>query len=121
MLTDAPYTLYETVFRTGSSVICNPPVVDTDEDYMFLTEDVDKFKEHLVKNGWDVCGAEEYPTNEDSYNWVALRKGKLNYLLTSDDEYYDKFREATHLATKLNLLQKEQRVALFHYVIEGEI
>lgn len=119
MLLDAPYDKYESVFRTGSSVICNPPVTDTDEDYMFYTEDMERFAIHLLTNGWETCGKDYEGHNAGLFR--ALRKGKLNYLLTDSQDYYDKFEEATKVATKLNLLQKEQRIALFNYIINGEL
>ena len=119
MLLDAPYDKYESVFKTGSSVICSPPVTNTDEDYMFYTEDMNKFTAHLLVNDWKPCG-EDYE-GADTGLFRALRKGKLNYIITDSQSYYDKFYEATKLATKLNLLQKEQRIALFSYIINGEI
>lgn len=113
MLVDAPFNLFESAFQTGSSVICNPPVTDTDIDFMFYTRDMVKFEAHLLKAGWKDCG--EYDANKEQ--WIALRKDNLNYILTNDNTFYEKFEEATTLATQLNLLQKQQRITLFAYVL----
>jgi len=117
MLVDAPFNLFESAFQTGSSVICNPPVTNTDIDFMFYTRDMAKFEAHLLKQGWKECG--EYDVNTES--WKAYRKDNLNYLLTDDNCYYEKFETATKLATKLNLLDKQQRITLFNFITEGEL
>lgn len=117
MLVDAPFNLFESAFQTGSSVICNPPVTNTDIDFMFYTRDMAKFEAHLLKQGWKRGGS----GFETESNWIALRKDNLNYLLTDDNAYYEKFETATKLATKLNLLDKQQRITLFHFITEGEL
>lgn len=121
MYQDVPYALYESAFKTGSSVICNPPVTNTDEDVMFFTEDYSGLVVHLLINGWEACNSKEYEGQDGDYNWSAYRKGNLNYLITDNQDYYDKFELATNLATKLNLLEKSQRITLFTYIIKGTI
>lgn len=118
MLKDIPVSLYSEYFATGSNVICNPPVTDTDLDFMIFTDEYDAFVEYLTNNKWEFCGGEEY--NYKDNNWCALRKGNLNYLITQDINHYTKFKEATELATKMNLLIKDQRVILFNYIMNGE-
>lgn len=117
---DAPYELYESAFCTGSSVICNPPVTNTDIDIMFFTKDMTKFGSYLMKNDWKMDGSYGFEGN-----FISLKKkindNLYNYLLTSDIDYYDSFQEATVLATKLNLLEKDKRITLFNYVMNGEV
>lgn len=107
-----PEDFYTSFFYTGSSVICNPPVLDTDIDIMFLTEDSKTFEMELKEASWQACGLEEYEETEDSC-WKAYRKDKLNYLFTDNKEYYDQFQAATLDAKEKNLLRKEDRIALF--------
>jgi len=107
-----PEEFYTSFFYTGSSIICDPPVLDTDLDIMFLTEDSKTFEMELKEAGWQSCGLEEYEETEDSC-WKAYRKGKLNYLFTDNKEYYDQFQAATLDAKEKNLLKKEDRIALF--------
>ena len=104
-----PSYLYTASFPTGSSYICNPPVLDTDIDQMFLVDDLEKVSKILEKLGWKRCGKEEYNVDK----WVAYRKDNLNALLTDNLDYFNKFLQATEEAKKLNLLDKKDRIALF--------
>ena len=104
-----PSYLYTASFPTGSSYICNPPVLDTDIDQMFLVDDLEKVSKILEKLGWKCCGKEEYQTDK----WVAYRKDNLNALLTDNLDHFNKFLQATEEAKKLNLLDKKDRIALF--------
>lgn len=115
-----PNHLYDDYFKTGSSVICNPPVTNTDIDYVIFTSNYDELKEYLSGTFWDLCGDEEYGEQKGS-PFSAYRKDNLNYIITDCPSHYDKMLEATKLATKLNLLEKQQRIDLFHYIVEGEI
>ena len=104
-----PSYLYTASFPTGSSYICNPPVLDTDIDQMFLVYDLEKVSKILEKLGWKRCGKEEYNVDK----WVAYRKDNLNALLTDNLDHFNKFLQATEEAKKLNLLDKKDRIALF--------
>ena len=104
-----PSYLYTASFPTGSSYICNPPVLDTDIDHMFLVDDLEKVSQVLEKLGWKRCGNEEYQIGK----WVAYRKDNLNALLTDNLDHFNKFLQATEEAKKLNLLDKKDRIALF--------
>jgi len=104
-----PSYLYTASFPTGSSYICNPPVLDTDIDQMFLVDDLEKVSKILEKLGWKRCGKEEYQIDK----WVAYRKDNLNALLTDNLDHFNKFLQATEEAKKLNLLDKKDRIALF--------
>ena len=104
-----PSYLYTASFPTGSSYICNPPVLDTDIDQMFLVDDLEKVSQVLEKLGWKRCGKEEYNVDK----WVAYRKDNLNALLTDNLDHFNKFLQATEEAKKLNLLDKKDRIALF--------
>ena len=104
-----PSYLYTASFPTGSSYICNPPVLDTDIDQMFLVDDLEKVSKILEKLGWKRCGNEEYKIDK----WIAYRKDNLNALLTNNLDHFNKFLQATEEAKKLNLLDKKDRIALF--------
>jgi len=104
-----PSYLYMISFPTGSSYICNPPVLDTDIDVMHLVYDMEEVNKELLKDGWTLCGQDEYALGV----WAAYRKDKLNALVTTSKKYFDKFFNATQEAKKLNLLKKEDRINLF--------
>ena len=105
-------------FPTGSYVTCNPPVTDTDQDWVVLIANCE-FNEsinHLQALGFDTGRAEYYL---GSYIQAA-RKGTLNLILTWDEGTFQKTRLATDVAKELNLLEKSHRVLLFQ-AIRGEI
>ena len=104
-----PKDLYISCFPTGSNYICNPPVTNTDIDFMYYVYDIFEVTEWLKENGWQPCAKKEYDTDI----WSAWRKGEYNLLFTPNKDYYDKFEAATELAKKRNLLEKKDRIALF--------
>ena len=107
-----PETCFISYFHTGSNYICNPPVENTDIDYMYYVNDLDECIAYLKTNGWKVCGGEEY--NVDM--WIAFRKEKDNVILTDSIVHYNKFEAAKELAKKRNLLNKEDRIELFRQI-----
>ena len=108
-----PNHLYLCSFPTGSNYICNPPVTDTDIDEMFYVYSLEETKEILLNEGWKEGGIGEYAIGD----WAAFRKDKNNALITDNKHHYDKFEAATELAKKRNLLNKEDRVKLFHTIV----
>lgn len=114
---DIPKELWKGIYQTGSTVICNPPVIDTDEDYIILTKDLKKLHEFLRFHLFDFTSEdkEEYELYGEGFN--CYRKGKLNLIVTEDEEFYIKFVRATRLAKKLNLLKKEDRITLFQDIL----
>lgn len=114
---------YLECLHTGSRVICNPPPVNTDDDYMFLVHEGHRgaLEARLKSEGFIVTGIDEYPNQRDPDDdnfggFISFRKDDKNILLTESPEYFEKWSNATRLAQKLNLLKKEDRVALFEAV-----
>ena len=67
----------------------------------------------------------EISTEEETYqdkpsHWAAYRKENMNALLTTDLKYFMNFFKATEEAKHLNLLNKEDRVALFQKILGEE-
>jgi hypothetical protein len=108
-----PSYLYQVSFPTGSNYICNPPVTDTDIDTMYLVDNLNQVTKSLLNLGWKLCKEEEYPYD----HWTALRKDKYNALITDDLHYFTQFYKATEEAKSLNLLKKEDHIALFEKYI----
>lgn len=109
---------------TGSRVICNPPVTDTDEDWVLLVEKwrMQKFEKALetyddeaVFESEDYGGLKHFESIR-----LNLPTGELNLIVTHDREFFDKFVAATSVAKRLNLLKRDDRVALFSAVLYGE-
>ena len=116
MITELPTNLYKKSYLTGSSYICDPPVLNTDVDYIIYTETQTELFYYLVDTGWSLCGNAEY---EGQGEFTAYRKGKFNYIITSNLVYYLRYCAATELAKKLNLLNKADRVELFNWIVTG--
>ena len=107
-----PEELYQEVALTGSSYICNPPVIDTDIDFVIYSQDWDNL--HL----W--CEKNAFKTNFEDYvleDFRSYKRGVINLIVTDDVTFYKRFVKATELAKQLNLLEKDQRVALFDFVM----
>ena len=100
---------------TGSAYVCDPPVTNTDEDYIILVNSVGDSCEYLLRLGFLHCS--KYPNLAEKF--VALRKGTINFIITSDEVYYIRYVAATELAKKLNLTNKSDRINLFHVIIDG--
>uniref|UniRef100_UPI0019CFC5DE hypothetical protein n=1 Tax=Xanthomonas vesicatoria TaxID=56460 RepID=UPI0019CFC5DE len=49
--------------------------------------------------------------------FLSWRKGDENYLITEDEEFYNRFVKATDLAKLLNLQNKAHRIALFQAIL----
>lgn len=101
---------------TGSSVVCNPPVTDTDIDVVILVNDPPEVCAGLEDAGWDSCGeTEKY--GGDGSTFTAYRKDKLNYIIVEDPAVFDQWEAATLLATKRNLIDKSDRIKLFENIV----
>ena len=115
-----PSYLYKVSFPTGSNYICNPPVTNTDVDEMFLVDDLQEVNFQLTGLGWTKCGLEEETYQDKPSHWASYRKENMNALLTTDLKYFMDFFKATEEAKHLNLLNKEDRVALFQKILGEE-
>ena len=115
-----PSYLYKVSFPTGSNYICNPPVINTDVDEMFLVDDLQEVNFQLTGLGWTKCGLEEETYQDKPSHWAAYRKENMNALLTTNLKYFMDFFKATEEAKHLNLLNKEDRVALFQKILGEE-
>ena len=107
-----PSYLYVASFPTGSSYVCDPPVLDTDIDEMHLVYNLQEVESVLLSEGWSKCSEKEYTGND----WKAFRKGNLNALVTDNTKYFQLFQKATETAKKLNLRDKKDRIDLFEYL-----
>lgn len=113
-------------FPTGSRVICNPPIMNTDEDWVVLlhhTNAFTDFKKYMRDNGWETCG-QDYALDpfgvRNRNRFVAFRKGELNLIVTDSPVVFDRYKIATKIATRLNLFNKEDRIALFQIIRDYE-
>lgn len=123
----------------GSRVTCDPPPMDTDEDYLLEFRyygDVEPFEKAMEAAGWTVEGRRKsaVPQSlfdaltaiepfEDEYhmeNFRSFRKGNLNVIAAYRQEFHSKFLLATEVCKQLNLQDKKQRIMLFRAILYGE-
>lgn len=109
-------------FPCGSRVTCMPPPTDTDEDWLVLVEDMESFRFAVLAQGFEIGGSlfldAEAPLDaEDRFSSYSL--GEVNIIATEDPTFFFKFKVATSVAKRLNLLDKADRIALFQAVLYG--
>ena len=111
-----------TITPVGSRVTCDPPPVDTDEDWLVLLKH-HKFLDglqFLESEGFKLDNPNEhYRPEEGRFN--SWRKGDTNLIVTRDWEFHRRFLAATHVAKTLNVMKKQDRVTLFQAVLYGAI
>lgn len=110
------------VVPVGSRVTCDPPVMDTDEDYLVLVKNMHEAAVALKGLGF------EYPKNDDEameyakmavtsqYSFRSLRFGDVNYIITDDAFFFERFLTASHICKTLNITNKEHRVIVFEAI-----
>lgn len=103
-------------FPSGSRVICNPPPTDTDEDwavYFSSHQSRQAFIKVLLEDGF-VHDGKNY--ENDTTSFASYRKDELNLILFTNAQEYSRYKLATKAATALNLLNKDDRIALFQII-----
>lgn len=117
-------TLHKRITAVGSRVTCNPPPLNTDQDWLVLVapETYDAFAAALLADGWEVGGSmvpadTNYLPAQERFN--SFTKGDDNVIATASEEFHKRFLAATSVAKTLNLLEKSARVALFQAVLYG--
>lgn len=102
-------------FETGSRVVCDPPVMDTDYDVVALVDSLQKINELRDELGFDYGGSLAHDAE-----YHSLRRGDLNLILTLDNRDFDMFKLATRVSKVLNVTDKKKRVLLFEAIRHGD-
>jgi predicted nucleotidyltransferase len=102
------------VQAVGSRVTCNPIPEGADYDVLVYSSKILD-----IEDLGFTCNTEEYDEIENRF--CAYRSGIFNIIATQDTEFFDTYIKATKLCKHLNLLVKEKRIALFRYVLYGEL
>ena len=111
------------VVPCGSKFVCDPPVMTTDEDYLVFA--VNKIHAELEALGYasdsDNTQPSSRPTVEDDVDWrfESWRRGSINLIVTTAEEFAKKHEAATRVCKKLNLLDKRDRIMIYQAVLYG--
>lgn len=114
----------------GSRVTCNPPPLDTDQDVLVEVHSCNRIamEDQMRQEGYTFEGSA--PTDvatglgdvmDPQRVFTSMRKGSMNYILTSDPDFYQRFTAATELAKRFNVLAKADRIAIFQAVLYGNV
>lgn len=113
------------IVPVGSRVTCNPPPMDTDEDYLVLVKDKTSAIEGLKSLGFEYSADEKRVKEYEEMNrsaqcsFTSMWFGDVNYIITESEFFFERFLTATHVCKVLNLLRKEDRVMVFEAVRGG--
>jgi hypothetical protein len=103
------------MFPTGSRVICDPPVLDTDEDWVLMVPHRKAFRPFLRELGFTQTSRTYYRVTS-SITTYRHPDNSLNLIVTDEQDMFDRWREATEIATQENLTNKEDRIKLFELI-----
>lgn len=106
----------------GSRVTCRPAPLDTDEDFLVEIRRNEEAVSNVVSVlggiGFRWEGGEHYQMAADTF--MSFRRDNINLIVTANKLFADRHRTATWLCKRLNLLNKQDRIALFQAVLYGE-
>jgi len=104
-------------FPTGSRFICDPPVMNTDEDTVVFVDVLlrSSLDRELREYGFKVPYGREYDALKNDF--TSYKKDEVNLIVTWKQEFYNKYVHATLCAKRLNLIRKEDRIKLFEGMI----
>lgn len=108
--------LYQEALLTGSRVMCNPPVLDTDLDVVLLVTDGDAVLA-IERQGYTLTTDATY--GADLNDFCTFRKGDVNLIVTSNAAEFRSWTVATRWCTELNLQSKTDRADFFNIVRHG--
>ena len=112
-----------TVEPCGSRVTCKPAPTDTDEDFLVqIAADesaISRVVGLLVGAGFKWEGdTEHYQAAANEF--MSWRRGDINLIVTASGDFARRHRAATSVCTRLNLMNKDDRIALFQAVLYGD-
>lgn len=123
------------IHPTGSRYICDPPVMDTDEDLIVLFDDtggqrinrgnrleIQAVNDRPYEREIAVFKSVGFEMTKDvklyhKGDFLTYRRGHYNLITCTDPDYYYLWVKATQLAKERNILDKEERIKLFKQIL----
>lgn len=111
------------VRAVGSRVTCKPAPTNTDADYLVLIDEADwvRLADCLQECDFAMDGSlpiDEKPWNVE-HHFRSYKLAETNVVATDSEVFHRRFLAASSIATRLNLLDKPDRIALFQAVLYG--
>jgi hypothetical protein len=113
---------YLSITAVGSRVTCNPAPTNTDQDWLVLIDENKwtQFSEDMETYGFELGGSLEFDekqflSQEECFS--SYTRGEDNIIATSSAAFHKRFLAASSVAKRLNLLDKQDRLALFQAVL----
>ena len=99
----------------GSRVTCNPAPTNTDRDVLVLCVpgEVEQVVSAICDAGGECCSLVDYGDS-----MTAVRLADDNYIITDEQNYFDRFIVMTQLAKNWNIMDKGKRHELFQAAID---
>lgn len=116
------YDFHCEISHCGSRVTCNPAPTDTDDDWLVFVDDhthLSQMVERLTTDGWRWEGATEHYQNVASNTFMSWRRDNDNLIVTTNRDFARLHKVATRICTRLNLMQKADRIMVFQAVLYG--
>lgn len=104
---------FKEIEPVGSRVTVQPAPRHTDADYLVLTGWLTPVRGAMIRDGF----ASETRDYGSLAGFTSWRKGEVNIIVTRSPTFFKAFMAATHVAKRLNLREKADRIALFQAVL----
>lgn len=114
-LSNGPYV----IVPVGSRRTCDPAPTDTDDDYLILCEKASDTVKSLKAWGFEPPEDIEEYIQLHQCEFTSLRLGDLNFIVTDNHQWFEKFLTASHFAKKYNVLNKKDRIEMFDAIMRG--
>lgn len=105
----------------GSRVTCREVPAGSDYDYLVEAHQgaISDIVLLLSQAGWNWEGHSEHYQSVASSDFMSWRREDVNLIITANAEFARRHRAATKVCTRLNLMDKADRIALFQAVLYG--
>jgi len=115
---ESPFDPSPTCAPTGSRVICDPPVMDTDDDWLVF---VPCGLQEEALDYLDARGAAHIAKQDQYPDGVCYRYGEVNLVLLWDFACFYRWVATTYWAARLNLRDKAERTSMFAALVDGSV
>ena len=99
-------------YHTGSRLVAKTHWDDV--DFVVKVDNIAKYKDQLASEGWS--DNDEYKELEKEFE--SVKKNNINIILTQDQEYFNKWVEASNIVSTYQIKEKDNRIAAFGYVFK---